>query len=192
MKQMRILVLAAAVVAALPAMAQQMPYSPFYIGAGIGRGNLNVSGTDLTGLDNATVDDSSNAYTFRMGWRVSPYMALEAGYYDLGKYQFAGQGAIAVNGEAKAKSYGLALVGIMPIQNVDLYGRLGYVRSEIKTNASSDLIATNYNAKDKQSEATYGLGARWNMTREWGLFVEWMKNDKIEVDSYLFGVDFKF
>ena len=193
MKQMRIVLLAAAAIAAFPALAQQPgPYSPFYIGAGVGRGNLNVSGTDLTGLNNAQVDDSSTTYTARLGWRFHPYMALEAGYYDLGKYQFEGDGAVHVTGEAKAKSYGLALVGIVPIDALDLYGRIGYVRSEIKTNASADLVATNYNAKDKQSEATYGIGARWNVNRNWGVFAEWMKNDKIEVDSYIFGFDFRF
>jgi len=30
------------------------------------------------------------------------------------------------------------------------------------------------------------------MNKNVGLFVEWMKNDKIEVDSYLAGIDFRF
>jgi BASS family bile acid:Na+ symporter len=34
--------------------------------------------------------------------------------------------------------------------------------------------------KDKQSEATYGVGGRWYVQRNWAVFAEWMKNDKIE------------
>ena len=45
---------------------------------------------------------------------------------------------------------------------------------------------------DRQDEATYGVGARWNFSRNWGLFAEWMKNDRIRVDSYLAGIDFRF
>ena len=188
MKKIRHALILAGLVAAAPAFGQQH----WYIGAGIGGGNLNASGTDITGLSNASVDDTDTTYTVRLGWRFHPNMALEAGYYDLGQYTFHGSGLGAVDGSVKAKSYGLSFVGILPIGQWDLYGRIGYVRSELKINASTNLVQTNYNQKDKQSEATYGVGARWNLGPNWGIFGEWMKNDKIEVDSYLIGVDFRF
>src|SRR5262245_9438837 len=87
MRTFRNALLAAAILAALPAMAQRQPFSPFYIGAGAGIGNLNQGPQHLI---NEHVDDSSNTYTVRAGWRMSPYMALEVGYYDLGKYEFNG------------------------------------------------------------------------------------------------------
>jgi OOP family OmpA-OmpF porin len=193
MKKHTLAALAVLSLAALPVSAQygQVPQH-WYIGAGIGGGNLNVSGTDLTGLTNATVDDTDTTYTVRLGWRFHPYMALELGYYDLGTYQFHGQGVGAIDGSAKAKSVGLSFVGILPLDALDLYGRIGYARSELKVNASTNVIATPFNEKDHQNEFTYGVGARWNIGRNWGIFGEWMKNDKIEVDSYLIGIDFKF
>jgi len=195
MKITRTFLLAAAVLAAAPAMAQYRnppPFSPFYIGGGVGRGNLNVSGTDLTGLNDAHVDDSGTTYTVRAGMRFGPHLAIEAGYYDLGKYKFEGQGAVHVAGEAKAKSVGISLVAIAPLNQLDLYGRIGWAHSEVKINASGAIGNTPYNASDTQDEATYGVGLRWNVTRNWGVFAEWMKNDKIEIDSYLIGVDFRF
>jgi len=60
----------------------------------------------------------------------------------------------------------------------------------MKVNANVALGSST--VKDKENEATYGVGGRWNFNPAWGLFVEWMKNDKIKVDSYLIGVDFKF
>ncbi|HEX4781373.1 MAG TPA: outer membrane beta-barrel protein [Usitatibacter sp.] len=195
MKIARQLILAAAVAAAVPALAQQTMYPQWYIGAGAGQGHLGVSGTDLTGLNNAQVGNTETTYTIRTGWRFSPAMAIELGYYDLGKYDFHGRaagGVSDIDGEAKAKSVGVSLVGFIPMPYFDLYGRIGYARSELKVNASSALVSTPVNSKEHQNEATYGVGGRWNATPNWGLFVEWMKNDKIDIDSYLIGVDFRF
>jgi OOP family OmpA-OmpF porin len=194
MKHFTIVAAAAALAMALPAFGQAgtAPIPSWYAGAGIGSGNLNASGTDITGLQNATLDKNDVTYTARVGWRFHPFVALELGWYDLGKYEFHGHGAAAVDGSARARSVGLSVVGILPIQAFDVYGRLGYARSELKVNASTSLIATNFNSKDQQNEATYGIGARWNFTPNWSLFGEWMKNDRIEVDSYMFGIDYRF
>ncbi len=178
--------LAAGLVSA-PAFAQS-----WYAGFGAGVGNLNKSGQDITGLNDVTIDDSDKTYTIRGGYRFHPNMAVEVGYYDLGKYTFGGRsGGIDVSGSAKAKSFGLSLVGIAPVaQNFEMYARIGIEQSELKANANtSNLTASE---SDKQTGATYGVGARYLFTKEIGVFAEWMKNDKIEVDSYLFGVDFRF
>lgn len=175
--------------AQVPVMSQP----PWYIGVGAGMGHLNRSASDLTGLDNATLDDNDTTYTVRGGWRFSPFAAIELGYYDLGRYDFHGTrfGSVGnVDGSARAQSVGLSLVGIWPINNFDLYGRIGYAHSELKFNANGPINTGNRN--DRQDEATYGAGVRWNFTPQWGLFAEWMKNDRIRVDSYLAGIDFRF
>jgi OOP family OmpA-OmpF porin len=195
MKSLRLALAAAAVLATIPAMAQQPVANPWYIGVGVGQGHLNTSGTDLTGLNNAQVDDTETTYTVRGGYKFNPYFAVEIGYYDLGKYAFHGRATgttLDIDGEAKAKSVGASLVGILPLNAFDLYGRIGYARSELKVNASATLAPTPVNQKEKQNEATYGVGGHWNLAPNWALFAEWMKNDKIEVDSYLIGVDVRF
>ncbi len=169
------------------------PQLPWYIGAGVGQGSLNRSASELTGLTNAVLDDTDTTYTVRGGLRFSPFFAVELGYYDLGKYDFNGTAAgtnVYVNGSARAQSYGISLVGIVPISAFDLYGRIGYARSEIKF--KGNLPEATADRHDKQNEATYGVGARWKFHPNWGLFAEWMKNDKIRVDSYMGGIDFRF
>jgi hypothetical protein len=179
--------------AAAPAFAQFAADS-FYAGFGAGRGTLNASGQDLTGLANASVGDNATTYTVRAGWRFLPYLAFEAGYYDLGEYDFQGGVAGAtVSGTAKAKSAGLSLVAIAPMgPQFDLYARIGVEQSEIKVNASTNVTPGNANLADKQTGATYGVGGHWYFAKNIGLFAEWMKNDKIKVDSYLAGIDFRF
>ena len=177
---------ATASLCALPAFAQS-----WYIGGGIGRGNLDVQGTDL-GLPNASVGDSATTYTLRGGYRFSPNLALEAAYYDLGEYDFSGNiGSVGVAGTAKAKAYAFNVVGILPLSEAfDVYGRIGYGSAELKANASAAGFVAN--DSDRKSSAFYGAGARWNVSKSWGVFAEWMKADKIEVDSYLIGIDFRF
>ena len=64
----------AATLSALPAAAQ------WYAGAGIGRGSLGVTGTDLTGLGNAQVEDTATVWSLNLGYKFHPNFAIEAGY----------------------------------------------------------------------------------------------------------------
>jgi OOP family OmpA-OmpF porin len=198
MKQMCRLILSTVVPAACsPAFAQfppPIPQLPFYVGAGIGGGHLNRSGTDFTGLNNVQLDSSDTSYTLRTGYRFSPFGAVELGYYDLGRYNFSGGvggTAQSVSGSARAQSVGLSLVGILPYNNFDLYGRIGIAQSKLKFNANGPLGGV-ANDNEHQTEATYGVGGRWTFLPNWALFVEWMKNDRIRVDSYTGGLDFRF
>jgi OOP family OmpA-OmpF porin len=190
MKKFLAILAAVAASTALPVFAQFAPGG--YIGAGIGRGNLNVSATEFTGLSNATIGDSDTSWTIRGGWRFHPYMALEVGYYEFCTYDFHGNaGPIAVNGDAKVESYSLSLVGILPLgPQFEGYGRVGYAHTKAKFSANT-AIASAF-AADTQEEATYGVGARWHFARNWSLFAEWMKNDKIKIDNYMGGIDFRF
>lgn len=174
------------------AAASNVP-SPWYIGAGIGGGHLNRSASDLTGLNNASLDDNDTTWTVRGGWRFSPYAAIELGYYDLGRYKFSGTAVgplVQVDGSGRAQSVALSLVGIIPINTVDIYGRIGYAHSELKFNANGPLTTANQN--ERQNEAAYGAGVRWTFHPNWALFAEWTKMDKIRVDSYVGGIDFRF
>ena len=198
MKALRTTLFAAALLAALPAFAQYgrpMAYAPFYFGAGVGQGNLNRDAGDLTGLANGNLDDTSTTYTVRGGYRFNPFLAIELSYYDLGKYTFAGDipgSSVRINGEIKAKAFGASVVGIVPLDMLELYGRIGYVNSEMKANIHATNVLASLDEKDHEGGMTYGAGLRWEFVPRIAVFAEWMKNDKIKVDSYLIGIDFKF
>lgn len=90
---------------------------------------------------------------------------------------------------AKAESVYISLVGIIPISTVDLYGRLGWAHSKLSGNANATLPV---NVNERQDEATYALGARWTFVPNWGVFGEWVKNDRIRVDAFMGRIDFRF
>jgi len=48
------------------------------------------------------------------------------------------------------------------------------------------------NVNERQDEATYALGARWTFVPNWGVFGEWVKNDRIRVDAFMGRIDFRF
>jgi OOP family OmpA-OmpF porin len=176
----------AATLSALPAAAQ------WYAGAGIGRGNLGVSGTDLTGLTNATVEDGATVWGLNMGYRFHPNFALEAGYYDLGKYDFAGRaGAVSVTGDAKVESYSISLVAIAPLaEHFDIYGRVGYAHSKFKFAASDRSTAPS--PRTRRTKRPMRWAATGGSTSKVASYAEWMKNDKTEIDNYMAGVTFRF
>ena len=99
--------------------------------------------------------------------------------------------ALRRGSQGKAHSVAISLVGIIPINAFDIYGRIGYAHSELKFNASGPLGGVG-NQNDRQDEATYGAGVRWNFHPNWGVFAEWIKNDRIRIDSYVAGVDYRF
>ena len=164
--------------------------NPWYFGGGAGMGVLHKSGGDLTGLDNAQLDNNDTSYTVRGGYRFSPFGAVELGYSDFGRYHFSSD-ADQVSGSGRATSADLSLVGIIPYQQFDFYGRLGWAHSKLSLNANGPLPAT-ANHNERQDELAYGLGVRWWFAPQWGAFVEWQKNDRIRIDSYVAGIDFRF
>ena len=158
----------------------------------LGVGNLGKSGQDLTGLTNAKIDDTDTTYTVRGGYRFHPNFAVELGYYDLGKYAFSGTaGDVDVSGSAKAKSYGISLVGIAPMGQLRALRPpgLGGVGDQGQRQ-HRELHAERVGQAERRH--LRHRRALEHGHKNIGLFAEWMKNDKIEVDSYLVGVDFRF
>jgi len=195
----------AAAIACTSASAQQQ----WYFGIGAGRGSLGggttlettsvfetPGGGTLTSFafSPAQFGGHDTSLTARYGWRFHRNMALELGYYDFGKYPFeitvADPGIRTITGSAKARSIGLSFVGILPLDPVDLYGRIGYARTEVESSADSP--PTSARGTIRENEVVGALGARWNITPVVGLFAEYQKHDKVELDGYFVGLDFRF
>ena len=65
-----------------------------YVTAGIGRGELRHPGDNKWWIQKGwdyTIDENSTVWRLGAGWRFNRYLAVEANYHDLGKYEhFAG------------------------------------------------------------------------------------------------------
>jgi hypothetical protein len=178
------LALAAFVVAtgfSAPSFAQN-----YYVDLGAGQGK--AKGADVS-------SDRKGVWAARIGARFHPNFAVDVGYEDLGKYDVAGLGwrdlgrrdlGAGAIGTARASSWGVSLVAIAPLERFDIYGRLGYARTESKF----DLPGFGSD-KSHDNEAFYGVGGRYNFGNL-GVFAEWNKHDKVDIDYWLLGVQLRF
>ena len=145
----------------------------------------------VTSFSFAPLTGSDTSYTARVGARFMPYLAVEAMYAHLGDYSLLAPTPGAVTTfTATAQSGGAAVVGIIPVARLDLYARLGYARTRLKEDTG--VGATAIHVDERFNEAYYGGGVRWNVTRELGLFAEYQKHDKLDLDGYFAGMQWRF
>lgn len=152
MKKIAAVVLLSAAVAA-PAFAADQG---FYAGITLGSGTPNVAPSA------AAVNKKSNfIYGGFAGYQFNRNLAAEAQFTGVGKAtDFAGN---TIKGDA----FSLSVVGMLPVSdNFELLGKLGV--SSAKT-TSSGLTATNLGAS--RTGLTYGIGAQYNVSSNFGLRV---------------------
>ena len=183
---------AAAALGAAPACAQS-----WYFGLGGGEARLGASATEFADVGNAHLDDKDRAIALRAGVRLHANFAVELGYYDFGEYRYdAVVSGLPLKGSAKARSLGLSAVAIAPLERLDIYARVGYARSEIKSRAGVEGFTGVGSLVDprrrRDNEFFGGVGARFDVGRQFGVFAEYQKHDKLDIDAWLVGVDYRF
>jgi len=45
---------------------------------------------------------------------------------------------------------------------------------------------------ERFNEAYYGAGARWNVTQQLGVFAEYQRHDKLDLDAWFVGMQWRF
>ena len=177
-------VMTGALLAAQSAQAQDNTFinpdwanSAWYIGAGVGqsratideprlRASLAANGETVTGF---TKDQRDTGYKLFVGRQLNQYFAMEAGYFDLGKFDFksstSGNGVL--NGEAGLRGVNLDLLGQLPLsQRVSLLGRVGMHYSKTNTEFSGNRLlgANNTHASERKLNAKLGLGLEYKFS----------------------------
>ena len=167
----------------LPALAQA-PLTGFYAGAGFGltdaRSICNTvwlpAGTTLGGCDKKDI-----GWKVYGGYQFTPHWGAEVGYLDFGKQRWgvAVGGALPAIAEAEAKAWQLAATGTLPLvpaagiysPGFGVFGKLGIYRSDVDVRASGTGVAISANGRS--TDWMWGLGARWDFTRNVSMRIEW-------------------
>ena len=177
-------VMTASLLAAQAAQAQDNTFinpdwanSAWYIGAGVGqsratideprlRASLAANGETVTGF---TKDQRDTGYKLFVGRQLNQYFAVEAGYFDLGKFDFksttSGNGVL--NGEAGFRGVNLDLLGQLPLsQRLSLLGRAGmhYTKTNTEFSGNRLLGSTNTHASERKLNAKLGLGLEYKFS----------------------------
>lgn len=177
-------VMTASLLAAQAAQAQDNTFinpdwanSAWYIGAGVGqsratideprlRASLAANGETVTGF---TKDQRDTGYKLFVGRQLNQYFAVEAGYFDLGKFDFksttSGNGVL--NGEAGFRGVNLDLLGQLPLsQRLSLLGLVGmhYTKTNTEFSGNRLLGSTNTHASERKLNAKLGLGLEYKFS----------------------------
>ncbi len=151
--------------------------SAWYIGAGIGRSRGNIDQDRLTRSLSAngaavtafSTDERDTGYKLLVGKQLNRYLALELGYFDLGKFSFnsttSGNGVF--NGEAGFRGANLDLLAQLPLsERLSLLGRVGANYAKASTHFSGNRLnaVTGPNPSERKLNAKAGLGLEYKLS----------------------------
>lgn len=186
--------------------------SGWYVGGNVGASRANIdddkiassllqAGFATTGIDD---DDHATGYKLFGGYQINRYFALEAGYFDLGKFSFTAGTVPAgtLNGSIKLKGADLDLVGRVPFTDrFSAFARAGAIYAEAKDHfAGSGLVnVTDPDRRKRAGGYKFGLGLEYDFTAWFGMRTEaerYHVNDAVgnkgDVDLVSLGVVYRF
>src|SRR3954464_2731810 len=178
----------------------------WYGGIGIGMSQGNIDGHRLNSQlgGNATINEDNEDLGYKIfGERkFTKNFALEAGYFNLGKFGFNATtpGGGTLNGTAKFQGLNFDAVGILPLtEKFSALGRVGLTYNETKDTFAGTIAVPNANPSKTEGSYKYGLGVQYDLTRALGLRGEWERyrvNDAVgnkgDVDMLIVGLIYTF
>jgi OOP family OmpA-OmpF porin len=183
-----------------------------YVGVGAGESQAKIDNARISqgllgaGLvtDSLSEDNKGNAYKAYIGLPINPFWAVEAGYFDLGRFGFTANTTPAgsLNGTARIKGLNLDLVGTLPITDRwSLLGRVGAAYAETKDVFSSTgaAVVTNPSPSKRQTNVKFGFGTQYAFTPALTMRLEaerYRVNDAVgqrgDVDMVTLGLVYRF
>lgn len=151
-----------------PVLAQESPY--FYGGAGLGQSRAKFDAQRITdtvipaGLTTTSIssDDRGNGYKLFGGYQFNRNLAVEAGYFDLGKFSFSSTTSPAgtIDGKLRVRGLNLDLVGTLPIsERFSALGRIGAQHTRTRDEISGTGAAAGVSARQRDGGRHLKLGA---------------------------------
>jgi OOP family OmpA-OmpF porin len=134
--------------------------SGFYVGAGVGQFNVQIDDIDQT--DNAIerLDDDDAAWKAFAGYRINPYIALEAAYIDFGNPATRSE-ASGSSGDFRLDLQGFApyVIGTIPLGPVELFAKIGYYFYDVDLRADiDDPLSPDIDSSKSDEDLLYGGG----------------------------------
>jgi OOP family OmpA-OmpF porin len=195
----RVVLATVAALVATPVFAQE---TGFYAGGALGQAKAKDACSDITGSGFVGgCDDKDTAWKIFGGYQFHRNFAAELGYVDLGEFTASGTflGAPA-SGSVEAKGVELTALGIIPFtQQFSAYAKAGAFRWDVDTRAAVGAAAAG--GGDKGTDFTYGVGLKYDFTRNIAARVEFQRYNNVgetsttgqsDVNLWTAGVMFRF
>lgn len=120
-------------------------------------------------INTITKDERGLGFKFFAGKQLNRYLAIEGGYFDLGKFDFSANTTDlgTVRGETHYRGVNLDLVGQLPLtERLSLLGRAGVQYAKVKSEFGGNRLRGGIfiNPTDKETNAKFGVGAEYKLT----------------------------
>lgn len=179
------------------AHAQQAFRPHFYAGGGAGWGFGDFNSSDFSASSAASAirtipgipaggsltgssDETAVAWKLFGGYRFLEWLAVEASYANVGEfeYNYFGTGTWALgsaHASYKVTSWNLAAVGILPLGQFGLYGKLGAAFTKAKLDFKVTIPGASASDSESKSKTNFlwGLGGRWDFHQNWAAQLEY-------------------
>lgn len=165
---LRILTMALGSMLLAPAFAQEA--GQYYGGASVGKSRAKLDEAGMAAYNagpaisvtGVAVDDSATGYKVFGGYRMNPYLAIEAGLFSLGTFGFDASTLPlgSVHGESKYRGLNLDLVGTMPVTDkLSALLRAGVQRSWTRNSFSGTGAVIVPDSSPRTRGVNYKVGA---------------------------------
>src|SRR5258706_1273880 len=198
--------------AALSAQAAGFDLQGWYAGVDVGQSHYGQKGDGLDGAfanrgfsSSSSIDTNDTGWGLDVGYQFNKWFAVEGGYIDLGKFDFASNlpssAPGAFSGRVKSEGVRLTAVGIIPLDHgFSLYGKAGIAHLRTKLEASNS-ARPDLGSSHQQTSGTVRLGATYDITKAISARIGWDRfmnaNDnattgKADIDLVSAGLFYRF
>jgi OOP family OmpA-OmpF porin len=147
----------------------------WYIGASLGQAKADV---DCSGT--IACDDKDSSWKIFGGYQINRNFAVELGYSDLGAVTASTPSFVlfplvipAATLTIEAKAWELVAIGSVPLADrFSVFGKAGLYRADTDTRVDFG-AAGSTTESDSNTDLTFGVGLRYDFTRNFGVRAEW-------------------
>lgn len=168
-----------------------------------------TSGLLVQGFTTSSIEDRdrSNGFKLNGGYQFNPYVALEGGYFDLGKFGYTANTANPVpggslTGDMRVRGLNLDLVGTLPLTGkLSALGRVGvnYARVNDRFSSTGGVPVGVPTASKSEANVKYGVGLNYAVSETLAMRLElerYRVNDAIgnkgDIDMVSVGLVYRF
>ena len=186
---------AAAVCMAAGVAAHADDQTGWYSGAGLGRSHASDSGSIGSTVDNGyasqglssgtSVERNDTAWRLLGGYQFNRYVGVEGSFGSLGDFSthtnVTAPAADTAGGKWKATNVWTAsVVGTLPLYDrISAFGELGLAYAKVSMSTAAPLSGAALSASTHETVPMFGLGLKYDLTKQLGLRGEWQRFDKL-------------
>lgn len=184
----------------------------WYGGANAGRTGAEIDDARITsgllgqGFNTTSIQDRDRSNGFKLygGYQFGPYVAVEGGYFDLGRFGYTANTVPTgtLDGEMRARGLNLDLVGTLPLTGkLSAIARVGVNHARVNSRFASTgaVQVNNPTARKSETNVKYGLGLNYAFTDALAMRLEverYRVNDAIgnkgDIDMVSVGLVYRF